>query len=141
MYYVNFSKTGGPEVLKYEKLSISAPKENEVLIKHSAIGLNFIDNQGVKTVMERDHAKGNNLADTEYRRIALIVGHELTISKMALLTQLGVYVYNPYPHVDKGVFQRYGLKYYFTDHIFGGFSLNTHFAKADLLEYSVGYKF
>ena len=43
MYSINFLKTGGPEVLKYEKLSISEPKENEVLIKHSAIGLNFID--------------------------------------------------------------------------------------------------
>ena len=43
MHYINFSKTGGPEVLKYEELSISDPKENEVLIKHSAIGLNFID--------------------------------------------------------------------------------------------------
>ena len=43
MYSVNFSKTGGPEVLKYEELSISEPKESEVLIKHSAIGLNFID--------------------------------------------------------------------------------------------------
>ena len=43
MHSINFSKTGGPEVLKYEKLSISEPKESEVLIKHSAIGLNFID--------------------------------------------------------------------------------------------------
>ena len=43
MYSVNFSKTGGPEVLKYEKLCISEPKESEELIKHSAIGLNFID--------------------------------------------------------------------------------------------------
>ncbi len=43
MHYINFSKTGSPEVLKYEELSISDPKENEVLIKHSAIGLNFID--------------------------------------------------------------------------------------------------
>ena len=43
MHSINFSKTGGPEVLKYEKLSISDPKENEVLIKHSAIGLNYID--------------------------------------------------------------------------------------------------
>ena len=31
MYSINFLKTGGPEVLKYEKLSISEPKENEVL--------------------------------------------------------------------------------------------------------------
>ena len=37
MYSINFTKTGGPEVLKYEKLSISEPKENEVLIKHSAM--------------------------------------------------------------------------------------------------------
>ena len=43
MHSINFSKTDGPEVLKYEKLSISDPRENEVLIKHSAIGLNFID--------------------------------------------------------------------------------------------------
>ena len=43
MYSINFSKTGGPEVLKYEKLGISEPKASEVLIKHSAIGLNFID--------------------------------------------------------------------------------------------------
>ena len=43
MHSINFSKTGGPEALKYEKLSITEPKENEVLIKHSAIGLNFID--------------------------------------------------------------------------------------------------
>ena len=43
MHSINFSKTGGPEVLKYEKLSFAEPKENEVLIKHSAIGLNFID--------------------------------------------------------------------------------------------------
>jgi len=43
MFLIKFSKTGGPEVLKYEKLLITEPKENEVLIKHSAIGLNFID--------------------------------------------------------------------------------------------------
>ena len=43
MYSINFSKTGGPEVLKYGELSLSEPGDNEVLIKHSAIGLNFID--------------------------------------------------------------------------------------------------
>ena len=43
MHSINFSKTGGPEVLKYEKLSISDPKENEVLINNQDIGLNFID--------------------------------------------------------------------------------------------------
>ena len=43
MHSVSFSKTGGPEVLEYKELKLEDPKSGEVLIKHSAIGLNFID--------------------------------------------------------------------------------------------------
>ena len=43
MHSVSFSKTGGPEGLEYEELKLEDPKSGEVLIKHSAIGLNFID--------------------------------------------------------------------------------------------------
>lgn len=34
---------GGPEVLKYEQIQIGNPGPGEVLIRHTAIGLNFID--------------------------------------------------------------------------------------------------
>ncbi len=40
---VCIKKTGGPEVLKLENVEINPIKPNEVLIKHEAIGLNFID--------------------------------------------------------------------------------------------------
>ena len=43
MHSVSFSKTGGPEVLEYKELKLEDPKSGEVLIKHAAIGLNFID--------------------------------------------------------------------------------------------------
>ena len=43
MHSVSFSKTGGPEVLEFKELKLEDPKSGEVLIKHSAIGLNFID--------------------------------------------------------------------------------------------------
>ncbi len=43
MHSVSFSKTGGPEVLEYKVLDPKDPNSGEVLIKHSAIGLNFID--------------------------------------------------------------------------------------------------
>ena len=43
MHSVSFSKTGGPEVLEYKELKLEDPKSGEVQIKHSAIGLNFID--------------------------------------------------------------------------------------------------
>ncbi len=34
---------GGPEVLKYEEVELAEPTEGEARIRHSAIGLNFID--------------------------------------------------------------------------------------------------
>jgi len=40
---VTIDKTGGPEVLKFEKIDLDKPGPEEVLIEHKAIGLNFID--------------------------------------------------------------------------------------------------
>ena len=34
---------GGPEVLKYEDVAVADPKAGEVLVRHTAIGLNFVD--------------------------------------------------------------------------------------------------
>jgi NADPH:quinone reductase-like Zn-dependent oxidoreductase len=34
---------GGPEVLKYEDVAVPEPKAGEVLVRHTAIGLNFVD--------------------------------------------------------------------------------------------------
>ena len=43
MIAIKIYKTGGPEVLKIEKINLGKPGPNEVLIEHVAIGLNFID--------------------------------------------------------------------------------------------------
>ena len=40
---VKIEKTGGPEVLKLETITLEKPGPEEVLIEHKAIGLNFID--------------------------------------------------------------------------------------------------
>jgi NADPH:quinone reductase len=40
---IRFSKIGGPEVLEIAKLDISAPRPGEALVRHRAIGVNFID--------------------------------------------------------------------------------------------------
>ena len=43
MQAIEIKKTGGPEVLEIRDIKIEDPKDGEVLIKHSAIGLNYID--------------------------------------------------------------------------------------------------
>ena len=40
---VRLHETGGPEVLKYEKVTVPKPGKGEALVRHTAIGVNFID--------------------------------------------------------------------------------------------------
>ena len=40
---IKIIKTGGPEVLKFETITLGKPGPDEVVIEHKAIGLNFID--------------------------------------------------------------------------------------------------
>ena len=40
---IRFHQTGGPEVLVYEDVEVGAPGPGEARVKHSVIGLNFID--------------------------------------------------------------------------------------------------
>lgn len=40
---IRIHQTGGPEVLEWETFDLPAPADNEVRVRHRAIGLNFID--------------------------------------------------------------------------------------------------
>src|ERR1700743_2148701 len=40
---IRFEKPGGPEVLEYKDLDLPAPGPGQVRVKHTAIGVNFID--------------------------------------------------------------------------------------------------
>tara|TARA_B000000441_G_C21460110_1_gene186953 strand:- start:70 stop:498 length:429 start_codon:yes stop_codon:yes gene_type:complete len=40
---IQINKVGGPEEMKYNNISIPEPGPRQVVVKHEAIGLNFID--------------------------------------------------------------------------------------------------
>ena len=40
---IRIHKTGGPEVLQWEEVSVAQPGAGEALIRHKAVGLNYID--------------------------------------------------------------------------------------------------
>jgi NADPH:quinone reductase len=42
-YAIRFHKTGGPEVLVWEEVKVGKPGPGEVRVRHTAVGLNFID--------------------------------------------------------------------------------------------------
>ena len=40
---IRFAKTGGPEVLEWQQVEVGKPGAGQVRLKHSAVGLNYID--------------------------------------------------------------------------------------------------
>ena len=40
---IRFHRTGGPEVLQMDEVSVGDPGPNEARVRNTAIGLNFID--------------------------------------------------------------------------------------------------
>ncbi|MBS0475514.1 MAG: quinone oxidoreductase [Proteobacteria bacterium] len=38
-----FDQTGGPEVIQWREIDLSAPGPDEILVRHEAVGLNYID--------------------------------------------------------------------------------------------------
>jgi NADPH2:quinone reductase len=42
-YAIRVHETGGPDALKWEEVAVAKPAKGEVLIRHTAVGLNYID--------------------------------------------------------------------------------------------------
>ena len=40
---IRFEKTGGPDVLIWQQVSVDKPGSGQVRLKHTAVGLNYID--------------------------------------------------------------------------------------------------
>jgi hypothetical protein len=87
---------------------------------------------------QRDAASGPaDLPDV--KKASALVGHELLFGRLALVTHLGLYFYNPY-HSNPAYYERVGLNYHFTTLLFGAIDLKAHGAVADVVEFKAGVK-
>jgi Lipid A 3-O-deacylase (PagL) len=78
-------------------------------------------------------------ANTDYKRASVFIGHELFINKISIETQVGYYFYRPYSE-DISIYDRLGMKYYFTKKLFANFALKTHLFTAEAFEFGVGIR-
>ncbi|QHT69913.1 acyloxyacyl hydrolase [Rhodocytophaga rosea] len=101
------------------------------------IGVDGFYNTALRQVIRQD-PDIDSLHIPDFKRAGLTFGHELFIGRVSMLTQLGVYVYNPYQKIDTRVYQRFGLKYYFSRKLFAAMLLKTHFGTADCVEWALG---
>ncbi len=78
--------------------------------------------------------------DEDAKRVGIFVGHELLVNRISIPAQIGYYVYYPY-EFEGQVYLRTGVQYYATKNIFGSLTVKSHAAKAEAMEFSIGYRF
>lgn len=83
---------------------------------------------------QKDTARGQ-LVDV--KKASVFLGHELLFGRLAFGAHLGLYVYNPYKS-SAFYYERLGLRYQFTNTLFGAIDLKVHRAVADVIEFKVG---
>lgn len=77
--------------------------------------------------------------DEDWKRVGLFIGHELHFNALSFVSQLGYYVYYPFDFEGR-FYNRLGLKRRFGDHLSGAMTVKSHGAKAEGVEFSVGYR-
>jgi len=75
----------------------------------------------------------------DVKKLGVFVGHELLFGRLAFVSHLGFYVYAPYKS-STPYYERLGLKYHFTNLLFGAIDLKIHRGAADVIEFKVGAK-
>ncbi|MBP2833738.1 acyloxyacyl hydrolase [Aquimarina sp. U1-2] len=77
--------------------------------------------------------------DEDSKRLGVYLGHELRVNSISVVTQYGYYVYYPFDFEGQ-TYLRAGLRYYFTKNILGEFTVRSHAAKAEAMEFTIGYR-
>lgn len=140
---LNLSTASGVKGLRniegyFPFLNLSAYVDKRISYK-SAINLGFDGFYNLALKHEINHKPHEPDHKPDFKKVGLIAGHELFVGKISLLTQFGMYIYNPYKS-SIPVYQRYGIKYYFIENYFGSLTLKTHGGRADVIEWGLGVR-
>lgn len=103
-------------------------------------GIEYFHSNALKTAIATSWFNKELNKYPDFRRAALLLGHEFKAGNIGLITQLGVYIYQPSKN-NMPVYQRYGLKYEFPHHIVGQFAVKAHAYASEQIEFGLGWRF
>ncbi|MBO2012063.1 acyloxyacyl hydrolase [Siccationidurans soli] len=101
------------------------------------LGVEGFNDRSLKATLEDTTRAGGKQPDV--KKAGVFVGHELLFGRLAFDSHLGFYVYAPYKS-STAYYERLGLKYHFTNLLFGAIDLKIHRGAADVIEFKVGAK-
>jgi len=104
-------------------------------------GVEYLDSKFLKNYIEfSNNEEGTNYDKNQNKRIGLFIGHELSQNNFAFISQIGYYVYAPFTYVSN-IYERFGFKYKFSEHLFSEISMKVNLFRAEALEIGLGYRF
>ena len=80
----------------------------------------------------------NNHNEANYYRFGIHGSHALQYRRLIMKIQLGHYIYSKYTDLSL-IYSRLALQYLVTNHLLLNVSLKSHMAKADFVEWGIGY--
>jgi hypothetical protein len=101
-------------------------------------GLDFSYDHSKKSEIKNDTLNLDNVF-LNRAQAAVLIGHELYLNRLSLLTQGGIYLYDP-THLNNSFYQKVGFKYYFTEKIFVNMTMKLHLGIADWIEWGMGVR-
>jgi hypothetical protein len=101
------------------------------------VGVEGFYDRSLKATLNDTTRAGGEQPDV--KKAGAFVGHELLFGRLAFVSHLGFYLYAPYKS-STPYYERLGLKYHFTDVLFGSVDLKIHRGAADVIEFKAGVK-
>ena len=124
------------DLRKYLVNSVTAAVGRRVNRKSNLLlGIEGFNDRSLKAQLEDTTRAG--LRQPDVKKVGAFVGHELLFGRLAFVSHLGFYVYAPYKS-STAYYERLGLKYHFTNLLFGAIDLKIHRGAADVIEFKLG---
>jgi hypothetical protein len=99
------------------------------------VGVDVFYNEALEQYLKPSERSNKDIKDK--MRIGWHVAHDVNLNRLAIIVHLGTYLATPYP--EQMIFERVGLRYRFSGHWIGNFSIKAHYADADFVEWGIGY--
>jgi len=76
----------------------------------------------------------------DHNRAGVLMGIDWLFGRFIFYQHFGIYLYSPVKALS-AIYQRYGLSFRFTDHVFAGINIKAHGQDADFMDVRVGWSF
>lgn len=116
---------------------------SKTLNKYSNLtfGMDYFNSEFLKNHIKNTNIEeGTNHNENDFARVGIFIGHELIQNNFSFISQIGYNIYYPFPYVSR-VYERFGLKYKLTEHLFSEVTMKINLFRAEALEFGLGYRF